>query len=150
VGAVSTAREVRVMTTEQVQEVETARYTNIRVASRVMGWTQWVDLSEDCPFEPGVTYFADWGDRHGVGVYLPDGDGDVAFNFNPADDIADAWKVVEKFAVIEGQRRRLFNMRLRWAIEDRTGESCTEYEMVLRLKPVDICNAALGIIMNGD
>lgn len=81
---------------ELAQKVETARDINVAVASRVMGWTQWTDLSNDCPLEPGVTYFADWGDPYGVAVYQPDCGGDVSFYFNPAEDIADAWKVVEK------------------------------------------------------
>lgn len=82
--------------TELAQEVETARAINIHLASRVMGWTQWTNLDEDCPCEPGVTYFADWGDLFGVAVYEPEGGGDVSFCFNPAEEIADAMKVVDK------------------------------------------------------
>jgi hypothetical protein len=70
---------------------------NAAVAASVMGWTQWADLSEDCPNEPGVTYFADWGGERGVAVYDPnDSSGDVAYYFNPAEDIADAWQVVAR------------------------------------------------------
>lgn len=128
-------------------EKSEARFHNVRVASRVMGWTQWADLSQDCPSEPGVTYFADWGEGWGLSVYLPEDNGDTSFSFNPAEDIADAFKVVEKFAAEENTvTRHAFKMRLRWAIEDRIGNHCSESEVILCVKPVDICVAAVNAI----
>src|SRR4051812_13832531 len=100
-----------------------ARFLNIRVARVVMGWTQWTDLSEDCPCEPGVTYFADWGGPIGLTVYPPEDEGDASYNFTPAESVADAWRVVEIFAVADFALRHSFTMRLRWAIEDR-GSNC--------------------------
>lgn len=129
-------------------ETSEARFHNIRVASRVMGWTQWTDLSQDCPSEPGVTYFADWGGPCGLSVYMADNEtGDVDFYFDPAEDIADAFKVLEKFAAEKNEAtRHSFKMRLRWAIEDRTGDNCSESEVILRVKPQDICVAAVSAV----
>lgn len=82
----------------QTEEVKAGTELNVLIAERVMGWTRWdVTTGEDCPCEPGVTYFADWGEMGGVAVYTPPHlTGDVEYYFNPAEDIADAWRVVEK------------------------------------------------------
>lgn len=76
-----------------------ARALNVRVASVIMGWTQWTDLSGDCPDTPGLTVFADWGDSADMTVYVNDGDddeGEPDFYFNPAEDMDDAWRVLER------------------------------------------------------
>lgn len=122
------------------------RFHNIQVALHVMGWTHWDDLSRDCPHEPGVTYFADWGESWGLSVYHPEDEGDTSYSFNPAESIADAWRVVEMFAVASPALRHSFTMRLRWAIEDRIGDHCLESEVILRVNPVDICVAAVHAI----
>jgi hypothetical protein len=83
--------------TVETKELDT-RAINIRIASEVMGWTRWdIESGEDCPCAEGVTYFADWGEMGGLAIYTPPHlTGDVEFNFNPAEEIADAWRVVEK------------------------------------------------------
>lgn len=112
------------------------REINVKVAAEVMGWTQWADLSGDAPED--VTCFADWGDTNGVAVYAKDdATGDVAFYFNPAEDIADAWRLVEKFdwlapAVYRGHS---FN----WGC--RMGDAHGEGDTV----QLAICHAALSV-----
>lgn len=89
------------------EDVKAGTELNVLIAERVMGWTRWdITSGEDCPCEPGVTYFADWGGMGGLAIYTPPHlTGDVEFYFDPSGDIADAWRVLDNLKGVSINKR---------------------------------------------